>query len=71
MVEHTPCNQEEVGSNPAGARLLPTFLHQWSVPNKVPQGGLSLTVCSGRKNGCLTKAVRPGRAKQAQKVQIG
>ena len=67
-VEHTPCNPEEVGSNPAGAGLLPTFLHQWSVPNKVPQGGVSLNASCGRKNACL--AVLP-EAKQAQKVQIG
>ena len=41
MVECKPCNQEVVGSN-----LLissPTYLHQWSVFNRVPQiAGASL-----------------------------
>ena len=53
-VELTSRYLEVVGSNPArvmGFFLLllqsrPTFLHQWSVLNQVPQGGASLTVCS-------------------------
>ena len=69
-VEDTPRNQEVVGSNPPGCCAFfllllsfPTFLHQWSVLNQVPQGGsLYLIVVKG-KNGCLAEL--PG-AKQAQ-----
>ena len=39
-------NQEIVGSNPAGwCWAFPSFLHQWSVLNLVPQVGASLTPC--------------------------
>ena len=48
-VEYLPCNQKVGGSIPAGCRFFPssfpTFLHQWSVLNQIPQGGASLTVC--------------------------
>ena len=48
-VEHISCNQEVVGLNPAmGFFLLllsfPTFAYQWSVLDRVPQGGASVTV---------------------------
>ena len=75
VVEHTPCNQEVEGLNPAGCWLffffclfflsLSTFLHQWSALNQVLQGGASLTECCERniKNKCPAKL--PG-VKQAQ-----
>ena len=51
---------------------LPTFLHQWSVLNQVPQKeSASLTVCCERnitQNGCLAELPW---AKQAQNAQIG
>ena len=65
-VEHKPHNLEVMGLNPAGCwafisffflffQYLPTFFHQWSVLNRVSQGGASLNVCCerNRKNGCL------------------
>ena len=55
-VEHTPHNQEVVGSNPDGCWAFvffflsfPTFLHLWNVPYQVHQRGASKTVCWERK----------------------
>ena len=65
-VEHISCNQEVVGLNPAVGFFssFPTFAYQWSVFNRVSQGGASLTVCcKSNKNGFL--ALLPG-AKQSQ-----
>ena len=72
-VEHTPHNQKIVGSNPPKCWFFllsfPTFLHQRSVLNQVPQGGASLTVCWERHNEFL--AVLHGGETGSNQLRFG